>query len=183
VIDYPGFFTFTFQNEAKMKTTTYPILILSLLTMIACTNQSVQQTKKPELAARILTGNDRDSHGCIGSAGYTWSELRQECVRIFEIGSPFSAYGTNKDTTMSAFVILNNDKTKAEIYFPKDGKPIICDFVATPEGDIAPEIFRNKVEMVDIIFSRDFYYIRYQNNPIFTQKFTAEKGLWNMLKN
>jgi hypothetical protein len=166
-----------------MKRAILPLLILSVPLLIDCTNQSVHQTKKPELAAPILTGNDRDSHGCIGSAGYTWSELRQECVRIFEIGSPFSAYGTNKDTTMSAFVILNNDKTKAEIYFPKDGKPIICDFVATPEGDIAPVIFRNKVEMVDIIFSRDFYYIRYQNNPIFTQKYSDEKSLWNMLKN
>lgn len=29
-------------------------------------------------------GSDRDSHGCIGSAGYTWCEAKQKCIRIWE---------------------------------------------------------------------------------------------------
>ena len=161
-----------------MKFTTFPIFVFSLFLLICCTSKTIKETKNQP----ILIGGDKDSHGCIGSAGYTWSELRQECIRIFEIGSPFTAYGSNKDTTSLAFVILNDDKTKAEIYFPKDGKPIICDFVKTQEGDIAPVIFRNTIEKVDVIFSRDFYYIRYQDNPIFNQKYSDVKGLWNMLK-
>lgn len=32
-----------------------------------------------------LVGNDRDKHGCIGSAGYTWSETLHECVRPWEV--------------------------------------------------------------------------------------------------
>ncbi|MCX6804048.1 MAG: DUF333 domain-containing protein [Candidatus Diapherotrites archaeon] len=31
-----------------------------------------------------LVGGDRDSHGCIGSAGYTWCEAKQKCLRIWE---------------------------------------------------------------------------------------------------
>jgi hypothetical protein len=31
-----------------------------------------------------LVGNDRDEHGCIGSAGYSWCELRQKCIRPWE---------------------------------------------------------------------------------------------------
>ena len=31
-----------------------------------------------------LVGGDRDSHGCIGSAGYLWSEQKQQCVRPWE---------------------------------------------------------------------------------------------------
>ena len=31
-----------------------------------------------------LVGGDKDEHGCIGSAGYTWSETKQECVREWE---------------------------------------------------------------------------------------------------
>jgi hypothetical protein len=31
-----------------------------------------------------LVGNDRDVHGCIGSAGYSWCELKQKCLRIWE---------------------------------------------------------------------------------------------------
>jgi hypothetical protein len=31
-----------------------------------------------------LVGNDRDVHGCIGSAGYSWCELKQKCLRVWE---------------------------------------------------------------------------------------------------
>ncbi len=31
-----------------------------------------------------LVGNDRDEHGCIGSAGYSWCEEKQKCLRIWE---------------------------------------------------------------------------------------------------
>ena len=36
-----------------------------------------------------LVGADRDEHGCIGSAGYTWSEVRKDCIRLFEDGLQF----------------------------------------------------------------------------------------------
>lgn len=29
----------------------------------------------------IIVGNDRDEHGCIGSAGYTWDTQKKECVQ------------------------------------------------------------------------------------------------------
>lgn len=31
-----------------------------------------------------MVGNDKDEHGCIGSAGYTWSEEKQKCIRPWE---------------------------------------------------------------------------------------------------
>lgn len=31
-----------------------------------------------------IVGGDKDIHGCIGSAGYTWNETKQECVREWE---------------------------------------------------------------------------------------------------
>ncbi len=44
-----------------------------------------------------LVGNDRDAHGCIGSAGYRWCAAQQQCVRPWELplnaaeGSTFEA--------------------------------------------------------------------------------------------
>jgi len=32
----------------------------------------------------VLVGGDKDAHGCIGSAGYTWCEVRKECIRPWE---------------------------------------------------------------------------------------------------
>jgi putative hemolysin len=29
-------------------------------------------------------GGDKDIHGCIGSAGYSWCEAKQKCLRIWE---------------------------------------------------------------------------------------------------
>ena len=34
-----------------------------------------------------LTGNDRDSHGCIGSAGYLWCEHEKQCKRSWELAA------------------------------------------------------------------------------------------------
>jgi len=31
-----------------------------------------------------IVGGDKDEHGCIGSAGYSWCEPLQQCVRIWE---------------------------------------------------------------------------------------------------
>lgn len=33
---------------------------------------------------KALVGTDKDSHGCIGSAGYTWCEAQKKCVRSWE---------------------------------------------------------------------------------------------------
>ena len=31
-----------------------------------------------------IVGNDRDEHGCIGSAGYIWCEEKKKCLRSWE---------------------------------------------------------------------------------------------------
>ena len=36
-------------------------------------------------------GSDKDEHGCIGSAGYSWCEASQKCLRIFEEFCPGAA--------------------------------------------------------------------------------------------
>ncbi len=34
--------------------------------------------------APMIVGNDRDIHGCIGSAGYSWCAIKQKCLRVWE---------------------------------------------------------------------------------------------------
>lgn len=41
----------------------------------------------PTLASdegKPMVGSDRDAHGCIGSAGYTWCEVKDKCLRVWE---------------------------------------------------------------------------------------------------
>ncbi|MCE9640159.1 MAG: hypothetical protein K8S22_08435 [Betaproteobacteria bacterium] len=55
-------------------------LSLALLTLLtACTPASVPTTN--------LLGADRDAHGCIPSAGYSWCQRTGQCERPWELAA------------------------------------------------------------------------------------------------
>lgn len=41
----------------------------------------------------IMPGSDRDSHGCIASAGYGWCESKEKCLRVWEEDCPLEIEG------------------------------------------------------------------------------------------
>ena len=41
-------------------------------------------TPAPVASGTALVGGDRDAHGCIGSAGYSWCAAKQKCLRVWE---------------------------------------------------------------------------------------------------
>lgn len=47
-----------------------------------------------DTATTVMPGSDRDSHGCIGSAGYVWNESTQKCVRPWEQSGSTTQYAT-----------------------------------------------------------------------------------------
>jgi len=57
------------------------LVFLMALSIFACVKQS------PESASQQLpmVGNDRDAHGCIGSAGYLWCGKTAQCERPWEL--------------------------------------------------------------------------------------------------
>ncbi len=64
--------------------------------------------------AQTVVGGDADKHGCRASAGYTWSVLRAECIRVWETGTRLQT--TDSNATNDAFVIIAPDRSKAEIW-------------------------------------------------------------------
>lgn len=44
----------------------------------------MQASKLVQYPQSPIVGGDRDEHGCIGSAGYVWCEVQQDCIRLFE---------------------------------------------------------------------------------------------------
>lgn len=68
----------------------------------------------------VMTGNDRDKHGCIGSAGYVWSAVKKDCVRLWEVGQRIDI-----DKESSAFIIFSEDSTLVEVFQPNDHKPFL----------------------------------------------------------
>ncbi|GAB2536307.1 hypothetical protein [Spirosoma aerophilum] len=64
----------------------------------------------------LTVGNDKDSHGCIGSAGYTFSVLKNDCIRVFEQKVQLKEmHPTGSYTSMAAVVFSKNNK-KAEVF-------------------------------------------------------------------
>ncbi len=73
-----------------------------------------------------LVGNDKDSHGCIASAGYIWSELLQECIRPFEKGVKLLGIDSD-DAVYAAYLVFDADQSKVEVFLPtEDQHPILC---------------------------------------------------------
>lgn len=70
-----------------------------------------------------LVGGDRDKHGCIGSAGYTWSHVRKDCIRIFEEG--IRLHSPNTQQTDVAFIVFSDDKKEVELFLPQKRKNVI----------------------------------------------------------
>ena len=63
---------------------------------------------------RALLGGDRDEYGCIGSAGYVWSEVLQDCIRVFEKGiRTESVRGDNR----SVYIVFSPDSSQVELFF------------------------------------------------------------------
>jgi hypothetical protein len=44
----------------------------------------VVPTMEIEKPAEKLVGNDEDKYGCKASAGYSWCEIKQKCLRVWE---------------------------------------------------------------------------------------------------
>jgi len=64
--------------------------------------------------AQTIAGGDADKHGCRASAGYIWSVLRAECIRVWETGNRLRP--TDSTANSDAFVVFATDSTKAEIW-------------------------------------------------------------------
>ena len=78
--------------------------------LMACGSGAKKETEKP------LVGGDRDSHGCIGSAGYQWSEVLKDCIRPFEVGKKMRAL--QGDDTLGAYIVFGADSAQVELFLP-----------------------------------------------------------------
>lgn len=107
---------------------------IMLFTMIAglsisCAKKVSQENTIPKQKENLV-GADSDSHGCKASAGYTWSTLKKECIRVFE-GTKLSHYDDGKTYTTASYVIF--DGNKAELFLDTQKESIILE--RKSEGD------------------------------------------------
>jgi len=63
-------------------------------------------------------GGDKDVHGCIGSAGYTYSQIKNDCVRVFEQKIKLKEVDSDESYTSMTAIIFSKDMKRAEIFIP-----------------------------------------------------------------
>ena len=51
---------------------------------VITSDSNVKPTTVEETPTEVLVGGDEDEHGCKASAGYSWCEIKQKCLRIWE---------------------------------------------------------------------------------------------------
>ena len=71
------------------------VFTLSIVALLLFGCVSKQQSVLPPVpsppSSPTLVGGDKDAHGCIGSAGYTWCNASQKCYRSWEENCTASA--------------------------------------------------------------------------------------------
>lgn len=108
-----------------------------LLIGINSCSSGEEKTKTSETSIQeSIVGNDRDEHGCIGSAGYQWSILKNECIRVFESGIRLDPQDAGLDQTTSAFVIFvsEEEEKQVEVYLPGNQKSLLLNKTDSEEG-------------------------------------------------
>ena len=111
----------------------FTMLFLVLFSLAACKNNSKEASETPgtevvNAESETVVGGDLDENGCKGSAGETWSQLLEECIRPFELAERLNPVGATSDSgaIMSAFALLNAEEDKAEIYMADvDGSVVL----------------------------------------------------------
>ncbi len=96
------------------------ILTALTVSMFACTTEQKTNkiSEKQQSDTSMKTGNDADEHGCKPSTGYTWSVIKNDCIRIWESGTQLQPIGTTSEgeAQFIACAIVSEDHTQAELF-------------------------------------------------------------------
>jgi hypothetical protein len=97
----------------------------------SCAKKISQENKTEAKSEKVIVGGDVDSHGCKASAGYTWSIVKNKCIRIFEGTKLSHAEESGKTYTTAAYVVFEGNK--AELFLDTQKESIILE--RKSEGD------------------------------------------------
>jgi hypothetical protein len=98
------------SNMNKQLSTIGALIFLSINTISAQSNKA---------------GGDADAHGCRASAGYTFSVIKNDCVRLFEQEVQLNEVHPEGESTTFSAVIFSKDTKKAEVFIPGSAAGVI----------------------------------------------------------
>ncbi len=113
-----------------LKNITVSLFILT--TIMSCNwisqDDSEKSNKENELNAKdVVVGGDKDDDGCLASAGYTWSKLNKECVRVFTGIQllPVEKSENQEDAVFATYLLFDESGDNAELFLPNQDDSVI----------------------------------------------------------
>lgn len=98
-------------------------LVCVATALYSCKNSAMKSQQSEEQKEEML-GGDTDEHGCKASAGYTWSEVRKDCIRVFEVGVKLND-SRDANATSAAYLVFSVDSLDAELFVPQQEESIL----------------------------------------------------------
>ncbi|MFA4937137.1 MAG: hypothetical protein WC575_02510 [Patescibacteria group bacterium] len=135
----------------KKSIVTFSILLLGVMLLGAsCSKTPTQQkpVKQNDNNTSVnvssntnqpLVGNNEDEHGCIGSAGYSWCEQKQKCLRVWE-----EKCNNVSDINLKDYSLINYPLKQSPIYNQLD-KSCYEDYWSDAEDT---KLVKNKTEIL-----------------------------------
>ena len=101
------------------------IILLLSLSIISCKQKDSSELEEKSNTSKLkdttMVGADQDENGCLASAGYTWSEVNKECVKIFTgIQLNPAKDLANEEMVLCAYVLFNENGNEAEVFLPNE---------------------------------------------------------------
>lgn len=118
-----------------MKKRSFYLMCVCFL-LVSCGGSREKKVEAEDSAEKTaVVGNDKDEHGCITSAGYTWCEVQRDCIRLWEKGIRMTSVA---DAQRTLFLVFSPDSTQVELFFSEEGVPNeILDRRGLPSGGYA----------------------------------------------
>lgn len=147
-----------------MKKTNLLITLVSMLCLCACGGQGKQnaQEMSADSIEQPLVGGSRDAHGCLISAGYTWSEVRKDCIRLFEEGICLEDVEGN-----SCIVVFSSDSARVELFFSNGAANEILDRRSLPKGGFVWNVEDDDTK--NLRLENGEWVIRQRNKVVYTE--------------
>lgn len=96
-------------------------LIAICMAGLSSCNKPGKTTENTVKENKQALGSAKDEHGCVASAGQTWSQLEQNCIQVFNKGFRLNPAGPKKsEAVISAFILFSDDQSKIELFLPQD---------------------------------------------------------------
>ncbi len=140
------------------------LFFVVFLSVLGC-KTGHQTVSTPQVTEGKQVGVDKDEHGCNKAAGYTWSELRKDCIRLFESGIRLNS-ATDPNATLSAFIVFSADSTKVEVFIPDDQKHPILEKKQLSDGT---SVWESKTDLKQVRSVNAHWVIEQQGKTLYIQ--------------